>query len=110
MFEILQGSLLAGGVTSGAIAATQLQPWTCLALGVLLGVIIVFSGLYLEPLVSRALNTPQAYISLTVHGLPALLGALSGVVLAAISEEKLGVLNYRNSLYHSLTPFHPYIT
>ena len=31
MFEMLQGSLLAGGITSGAIAATRLQPWSCLS-------------------------------------------------------------------------------
>ena len=103
MFEILQGSLLAGGVTSGAIAATQLQPWTCLTIGLGLGVMIVVSGLYLEPLVSLCLNTPRAYISLTVHGIPALLGAVIGVILAAISEEKQGVINYRNILYqHTL--------
>ena len=99
MFEILQGSLLAGGVTSGAIAATQLQPWTCLTIGLGLGVMIVVSGLYLEPLVSLCLSTPRAYLSLTVHGIPALLGAVIGVILAAISEEKLGVINYRNILY-----------
>ena len=99
MFEILQGSLLAGGVTSGAIAATQLQPWTCLTIGLGLGVMIVVSGLYLEPLVSLCLNTPRAYISLTVHGIPALLGAVIGVILAAISEEKQGLINYRNILY-----------
>ena len=104
MFEILQGSLLAGGVTSGAIAVTQLQPWTCLTIGLGLGVMIVVSALYLEPLVSLCLNTPRAYISLTVHGIPALLGALIGVILAAISEEKQGVINYRNILYQLFTP------
>ena len=102
MFEILQGSLLAGGVTSGSIAATQLQPWTCLTIGLVLGVVLVLSGLYLEPLVSLCLNTPRAYISLTVHGIPALLGAVIGVILAAISEEKQGVINYRNTLYQHL--------
>ena len=102
MFEILQGSLLAGGVTSGSIAATQLQPWTCLTIGLVLGVVLVLSGLYLEPLVSLCLNTPRAYISLTVHGIPALLGAVIGVILAAISEEKQGFINYRNTLYQQL--------
>ena len=104
MFEMLQGSLLAGGITSGAIAATRLQPWSCLLIGVLLGLMITVSGIYLEPLLARVLNTPLAYVSLTVHGLPALLGALAGMVLAAISEEKRGVLNYRNTLHHTHTP------
>ena len=105
-FEMLQGSLLAGGITSGAIAASKLQPWCCLVLGVLLGLLITASGLQLEPLLARAINTPPAYISLTVHGLPALIGALAGVVLAAISEEKHGVLNYRHINSTSLYILH----
>ena len=59
-----------------------------------MGVVTVLSGIYLEPMLSHCLDTPQAYISLSVHGLPALIGGLIGVLLAAISEEKTGVLNY----------------
>ena len=72
----------------------------------MLGVVLVLSGLYLEPLVSLCLNTPRAYISLTVHGIPALLGAVIGVILAAISEEKHGVLNYRHINSTSLYILH----
>ena len=93
-FEILQGSLLVGGITSGAIAATQLPPWACLGVGLVLGVVTVLSSIYLEPMLSNCLDTPQAYISLSVHGLPAFIGGLIGVLLAAISEEKTGLLNY----------------
>ena len=61
--------------------------------------ITVASAIYVEPLVTRHLDTPRAYISLSVHGLPALLGGLAGVLLAAVSEEKAGLLTYSTSLY-----------
>ena len=93
-FEILQGSLLVGGITSGAIAATQLPPCACLGVGLVLGMVTVLSSIYLEPMLSNCLDTPPAYISLSVHGLPAFIGGLIGVLLAAISEEKTGLLNY----------------
>lgn len=57
------------------------------------------SALYAEPLLTRHLATPRAYISLSVHGLPALLGGIAGVLLAAVSEEKAGLLTYSISLY-----------
>ena len=57
------------------------------------------SALYAEPLLTRHLATPRAYISLSVHGLPALLGGITGVLLAAVSEEKAGLLTYSISLY-----------
>ena len=61
------------------------------------------SAIYVEPLLTRHLDPPRAYISLSVHGLPALLGGLTGVLLAAVSEEKAGLLTYSISLY-SLYP------
>ena len=65
----------------------------------MLGAVTVASALYAEPLLTRHLATPRAYISLSVHGLPALLGGLTGVLLAAVSEEKAGLLTYSISLY-----------
>ena len=59
-------------------------------IGLLLGVVTVSSAIYVEPLLTRHMDTPRAYISLSVHGLPALLGGLPGVLLAAVSEEKAG--------------------
>ena len=94
MFEVLQGSLLVGGITSGTIAATQIPAWSCLGVGIILGVITVLSAIYIEPMLSHHLRTPQAYISLSVHGLPAIIGAIIGVLLAALSEEKNGTLTY----------------
>ena len=82
-------------MTSGSVAATQLPPSSSLGVGLMLGLITVVSGLYLEPLLTRHLATPPAYISLTVHGIPALVGAVIGVIMAAISEEKTGDINYR---------------
>ena len=49
-------------------------------------VITVAIAIYVEPLVTQHLNTPSAYISLLVHGLPYHLGGLAGVLLAAVSE------------------------
>ena len=99
MFEILQGSLLAGGIACGPLAATQFQPWGAMLLGIVIGVSVVASGLFLEPLINTCLDIPPAYTSLSVHGLPAFIGGLVGILLAGISEEKSGLLNYSISLY-----------
>ena len=90
---MLQGSLVVGGISSGALAATRVPVALCLGAGLVLGLLAVASAIYLEPLLARHLRTPQPYLSLSVHGLPALLGGLLGVALAAVSEEKAGVLN-----------------
>ena len=96
---MLQGSLVVGGISSGALAATRVPVALCLGAGLVLGLLAVASAIYLEPLLARHLRTPQPYLSLSVHGLPALLGGLLGVALAAVSEEKAGLLNYSISLY-----------
>jgi len=100
MFEILQGSLLAGGIASGPLAATQFQPWGAVLMGVFIGVAVVASGLFLEPQINSCLDIPPAYTSLSVHGMPAFIGGLVGILLSAISEEKSGILNYSISLYN----------
>ena len=33
-FQLLQGSLIAGGVSAGAVAATKIQPWGAACLGI----------------------------------------------------------------------------
>ena len=96
---MLQGSLVVGGISSGALAATRVPVALCLGAGLVLGLLAVASAIYLEPLLARHLRTPQPYLSLSVHGLPALMGGLLGVALAAVSEEKAGLLNYSISLY-----------
>ena len=62
-----------------------------MGIGLLLGLITVASAIYVEPLLTRQLATPRAYISLSVHGLPALLGGLCGVLLAAVSEAGVNI-------------------
>jgi hypothetical protein len=87
---VVQGSLLAGGVAAGPLAALQLQPWGSLLLGLATGLAVVLSGLCLEPLLARVLGLPTSYYIVSIHALPALLGGLAGVITAAIAEEKSG--------------------
>ena len=89
-FQLLQGSLLAGGVAAGPVAAVQLQPWGALLLGLVTGTAVILSGLFLEPLLARALGLPTSYYVVSIHGLPALIGGVTGVLMAAIAEEKSG--------------------
>ena len=91
-FQLLQGSLLAGGVAAGPVAAIQLQPWGGLLLGLVTGLAVVLSGFCLEPLLARCLGLPTSYYIVSIHALPALLGGLAGVLMAAIAEEKSGGL------------------
>ena len=95
----LQGSLLAGGIAAGAVAVTQLQPWAAICLGLVLGAAVISAGLYCEPRAWAGLRLPPAYSTLSVHGLPALLGGLLGILLAGLAEERAGLLNYGLQLY-----------
>jgi ammonia channel protein AmtB len=81
---------LAGGVAAGPVAALQMEPWGGLLLGLATGLAVVLCGLCLEPLLARGLGLPTSYYIVSIHGLPALIGGLAGVLLAAIAEEKSG--------------------
>ena len=98
-FQLLQGSLIAGGVAAAAIAGTQIEPWGAAALGIVTGVLMVLSGLFLEPALADCLGVPISYYSSSIHGLPALLGGLAGVLMASLAEEKQGTVIYGLNLY-----------
>ena len=42
------------------------------------GVLMVLSGFYLEPVIAEKLGVPISYYTTSTHGLPALLGGLTG--------------------------------
>ncbi|XP_023338210.1 ammonium transporter Rh type C isoform X3 [Eurytemora carolleeae] len=98
-FQLLQGSLIAGGVSAGAVAATKIQPWGAACLGIGTGVLVVLAGTHVEPLISKKLGVPISYYTFSVHGLPALLGGLVAILMASLAEEKQGAIPYGFDLY-----------
>ena len=75
-------------------------------LGLLTGLLTVASGLWLEPGLQAWLSLPPSYSSLSTHGVPALLGSLTGVLTAALAEEKAdsGNPEYYGVLLYCLYP------
>ena len=98
-FQLLQGSLIAGGVAAAAIAGTQIEPWGATALGIVTGVCMVLGGLLVEPALGECLGVPISYCSSSIHGLPALLGGFAGILMAGLAEEKQGAVVYGLNLY-----------
>ena len=100
----------------------QLPPWAPALLGLLTGLLTVASGLWLEPglqvscwswcpfsyqsTLQAWLSLPPSYSSLSTHGVPALLGSLTGVLTAALAEEKAdsGNPEYYGVLLYCLYP------
>ena len=68
-----------------------------------LGFSIILSGLYLEPFLARMTQVPVSYYTTSINALPALLGCLASIILAAVSEENNGLIKYKLNLY-SLYP------
>lgn len=57
------------------------------------GVLVVLAGTHVEPLISKKLGVPISYYTFSVHGLPALLGGLVGILMASLAEEKQGIIS-----------------
>ena len=98
-FTVLLGSLVSGGITVGCIATLMLQPYGAITVGLISGYISTTSYLLLEPLIKDRLNLPCSDGMLSFHGVAAFVSGIAGALLALMSEESDGVINYYNSLY-----------
>ncbi|XP_020720005.1 ammonium transporter Rh type A isoform X2 [Bombus terrestris] len=91
----VQNSTLAGGVAIGTAAGMMCKPVGALAIGGLAGVLSVLGYKYLTPLIRKYLRIHDTCGVHNLHGIPGVLGALFGALMAGLATED----SYDYSLY-----------
>ncbi|CAL1674281.1 unnamed protein product [Lasius platythorax] len=91
----VQNSTLAGGVAIGTAAGMMCEPVGALIIGALSGVISVLGYKYLTPILQRRLQIHDTCGVHNLHGMPGVLAALFGALMASLASEA----TYDYSLY-----------
>ncbi|KAF7993399.1 hypothetical protein HCN44_007902 [Aphidius gifuensis] len=91
----IQNSTLAGGVAIGTAANMMCEPVGALAIGSLAGALSVVGYKYLSPIMQNRLKIHDTCGIHNLHGMPAIMAGLFGVIMAAFANEK----TYNESLY-----------
>jgi len=96
--EHIQNATLAGGVAVGASADMMVTPVGALIIGTLTGIISTCGFRWVTPFLADKLKTHDTCGVNNLHGMPALLGGVISVVLAALaSPESYG--HYNDDVY-----------
>ncbi|XP_050449446.1 ammonium transporter Rh type A isoform X1 [Cataglyphis hispanica] len=99
----VQNSTLAGGVAIGTAAGMMCQPVGALIIGALSGLISVMGYKYLTPIIQRRLHIHDTCGVHNLHGMPGVLAALFGALMAGLaSESSYGVALYK--IFPALAP------
>jgi len=91
----VQNATLAGGVAVGTVADLILKPYGALAIGISAGLVSTLGYAYLTPLLNRRFKIHDTCGVHNLHGVPALVAAIAGVIASALAKEK----NYGSDLY-----------
>ncbi|XP_072754718.1 rhesus blood group-associated glycoprotein Rh50 isoform X2 [Anoplolepis gracilipes] len=91
----VQNSTLAGGVAIGTAAGMMCKPVGALIIGALSGIISVLGYKYLTPIIQRRLHIHDTCGVHNLHGMPGVLAALFGALMAGLASEA----SYDYSLY-----------
>ncbi|XP_063416627.1 ammonium transporter Rh type A-like [Mytilus trossulus] len=87
----IQNATLAGGVAVGTAAHMPLHPWGAMLLGAVAAVISTVGYKYITPCLSSKIKLHDTCGVHNLHGLPGILAAVAGAVMAALSsKEKWG--------------------
>ncbi|KAL8625334.1 hypothetical protein ACOMHN_044477 [Nucella lapillus] len=81
----IQNATLAGGVAVGTTADMPLEPWGAILMGMVAAVISVLGFKYLSPLLARRLKLHDTCGVHNLHGMPGLLAAIAGAIMAALA-------------------------
>ncbi|XP_065159135.1 ammonium transporter Rh type A isoform X3 [Atheta coriaria] len=91
----IQNSTLAGGVAIGTAANLMVQPWGAMLIGCIAGIISVCGYSMLTPWIDSKLKIHDTCGVHNLHGMPAVLAALVGALMAGLASED----QYKMSLY-----------
>lgn len=84
----IQNATLAGGVGVGSSADLVIQPWGAVLLGCVAGGISVLGYVYIQPFLKRKFGLMDTCGVMNLHGLPGLIGAISGAIAAGVAGDE----------------------
>ncbi|NXG23181.1 RHAG protein, partial [Grallaria varia] len=83
---LIQNATLAGGVAVGTCADVDIHPFGAMCIGALAGTVSVLGFRFLTPLLASKLNIQDTCGVHNLHGLPGILGGITGIVVTAIED------------------------
>uniref|UniRef100_A0A914XCP6 Ammonium transporter AmtB-like domain-containing protein n=1 Tax=Plectus sambesii TaxID=2011161 RepID=A0A914XCP6_9BILA len=99
-----QNAVLAGGVAISATASTICHPWVSLVIGVVAGMLAVFSIEYKQKCILDKAGFHDTRFVLSLHAVPAFFGAIMSMVVSGMAtENSIGKLNLYQA-YPAMTP------
>lgn len=86
----IQNATLAGGVAVGTCADMNIGPFGAMLIGFIAGIISTLGFKYLTPVLASNLGIQDTCGVHNLHGLPGVLGGLSGIVAVALGKKEGG--------------------
>eukprot|EP00929_Paragymnodinium_shiwhaense_P013440 TRINITY_DN121293_c0_g1_i1.p1 TRINITY_DN121293_c0_g1~~TRINITY_DN121293_c0_g1_i1.p1 ORF type:complete len:506 (+),score=55.64 TRINITY_DN121293_c0_g1_i1:98-1519(+) len=83
----IQNATLAGGVAIGTAADLYTEPAGALLIGLFASLVSVFGYHFLSPLRNRTIGLEDTAGVHNLHGMPGLIGGLSGIIVVAAAEK-----------------------
>jgi len=80
----IQNATLAGGVAVGSAADLVIKPWAAITVGFAASLVSVWGYTYLQPLLEEKIGLFDTCGVHNLHGMPGLIGGLSGTISAAM--------------------------
>tara|TARA_B110000263_G_C15270412_1_gene493198 strand:- start:28 stop:1347 length:1320 start_codon:yes stop_codon:yes gene_type:complete len=84
---LLQNATLAGGVAVGSSSDLVIKPAGAMLIGTIAGILSVIGFEYITPFLEKACKIHDTCGVLALHGIPGLLGGVSGAISAAIVDD-----------------------
>jgi len=88
VMEHIQNATLAGGVAIGACADLVVQPYGCLIVGSIAGIVSTVGYSYITPWMSKKLHTHDTCGVHNLHGMPAIIGAILSCIMAGLATKE----------------------
>jgi len=88
VMEHIQNATLAGGVAIGACADLVVQPYGCLIVGSIAGIVSTVGYSYITPWMSKKLHTHDTCGVHNLHGMPAVIGAILSCIMAGLATKE----------------------
>lgn len=85
----IQNASLAGGVAVGSAADLMIQPWAAALIGSLAAILSVLGYTKVQPFLENKIGLYDTCGIHNLHGMPGLMGALGGVIAAAVATDDM---------------------
>jgi len=95
----IQRSSLSGGIAMASCASFLIGPGGALVVGSVAGIITTISHVHLQPLLFRKIGLEDTLGTLSVYGIPGIIGALNGIISAGIASNESDVYGVPLSTY-----------